>query len=106
MSVSLRTSRPSWFVRNSWIPMALAAVSLTVMVSVSAVTVGEALGVVSPSRSIRTLHAACDRVVERLLTTHDPIELERSRILVNTLDCSVSARLIRWQANRTGGLVP
>ena len=42
--------------------MALAAVSLIVMVGV---TVDEALGIVSPSSSTRTLHAACDRVVER-----------------------------------------
>ena len=103
MSTSLRTSRPSWFVRNSWIPMALAAVLLTVIVGV---TVDEALGIVFPSSSTRTLHTACDRVVERLLTTHDPIELERSRILMNTLDCSVSDRLSRWPASRTGGLVP
>ena len=83
--------------------MALAAVSLAVMVGV---TVDEALGLVSPSRSTRTLHAACDRVVERLLTTRDSVELERSRILVNTLDCGVSDRLSRWPASRTGGLVP
>lgn len=103
MSTSLRTLRPSWFVRCSWIPMALAAVSLAVMIGV---TVDEALGLVSPSSSTRTLHAACDWVVERLLTTHDPVELERSRILVNTLDCGVSDRLSRWPASRTGGLVP
>ena len=106
MSTSLRTSRPSWFVRNSWIPMVLASVSLTAMVSMSAVAVGEALGVVSASSSPRKLHAACDQVVERLLTTHDPVELERSRILVDTLDCSVSDRLSRWPTSRTGGLVP
>lgn len=99
MFSSLGTSRPSWFVRNSWILMVFASVSLTVMASVSAVTVGEALGVVSPSRSTRTLHAACDRVVERVLTTHDPVDFERSRILVSTLDCSVSARLSHWPAS-------
>ena len=69
MSSLLGTSSPSWFVRNSRIPYwLLTPLSLTVM---AGVTVGEALGVVSPSCSTRTLHAACDRVVERLLTTRD-----------------------------------
>ncbi len=54
----------------------------------------------------RKLHIACDRVVERLLTTHDPVELERSRILVHELDCGVSHRVNDWPPGRTGGLVP
>ena len=49
---------------------------------------------------------ACPQVVERLLTTLDPVELERSRILVSTLDCDVPRQLSRSPANRTGGLRP
>lgn len=85
MSTLLGGPRPSWFVRNSWIPMVVASVSLIATASVSAMDVGEALGVVYLSGSTRTLGAACDRAVELLLTTHDSVELERSRILVNTL---------------------
>ena len=47
---------------------------------------------------------ACAQVVERLLTTHDPIELERSRILIEDLDCDVPHQLSRLPASRTGGL--
>lgn len=49
---------------------------------------------------------ACPQVVERLLTTHDAVELERSRILVSALDCGVPRQLSRLPANRTGGLRP
>ena len=36
---------------------------------------------------------ACDRAVEVLLTSRDPIELQRSGILIHELDCSISRRL-------------
>jgi len=36
---------------------------------------------------------ACDRAVETLLASRDPIELQRSGILIHELDCSVSRRL-------------
>ena len=36
---------------------------------------------------------ACDRAVETLLTSRDPIELQRSGILIHELDCSISRRL-------------
>ena len=36
---------------------------------------------------------ACDRAVEMLLTSRDPIELQRSGILIHELDCSISRRL-------------
>ena len=59
--------------------------------------------VLSPSQ--QRLSTACDRVVERLLTTHDAVELERSRILVKTIGCDVSRRLASWPAGRTGWLM-
>ncbi len=103
MSTSLESPRQPWFVRFSWIPAILSPVWLTVIVSL---LVGEVLDVLSPSASSRKLHVVCDRVVERLLTTRDPVELERSRILVNTLGCSVSDRMRNWPSNRAGGLWP
>ena len=36
---------------------------------------------------------ACDRAVEVLLTSRDPIELQRSGILIHELNCSISRRL-------------
>lgn len=36
---------------------------------------------------------ACDRAVETLLTSRDPIELQRSSILIHELDCNISRRL-------------
>ena len=53
----------------------------------------------------KRLHMACDHVVETLLTTHDPVELERARILVKVLDCDVENRIAGWSPGRTGGLV-
>lgn len=38
---------------------------------------------------------ACDRAVDTLLTSRDPVELQRSSILIRALDCSVSRRLPR-----------
>jgi len=37
--------------------------------------------------------AECDRQVAALLTTHDALELERARVLIRELDCSVIRRL-------------
>ena len=56
--------------------------------------------------SERQLSITCDRVVKRLLTTHDPVELERSRILVNALDCDVPHRLSHLPASQAEGLDP
>ncbi len=50
------------------------------------------------------LRKACDHTVETLLTTHDPVELERARILVNILDCGVARRIDDWPPARIGGL--
>ena len=36
---------------------------------------------------------ACDRAVEMLLTSRDPVELQRSGILIHELDCSIGRRL-------------
>lgn len=36
---------------------------------------------------------ACDRAVDVVLTSRDPVELQRSGILIRALDCSVSRRL-------------
>ena len=36
---------------------------------------------------------ACDRAVEVLLTSRDPIELQRSGILIHELNCGISRRL-------------
>ncbi len=36
---------------------------------------------------------ACDRAVELLLTSRDPIELQRSGILIHELNCGISRRL-------------
>ena len=68
-------------------------------VMIGSVVLGVWLGTIGD----RQLDPICDRVVERLLTTRDPVELERSRILVNQLDCSVSDRITKWTAERTGG---
>lgn len=38
---------------------------------------------------------ACDRAVEVLLTSRDPIELQRSGILIHELNCGISRRLPR-----------
>lgn len=76
MSTSLGSPRPSWFVRDAWIPVVLASVSLIAMATVSAMVGGEGLGVVSRSWLSRTPRTACDCIVERLLTTRDPVELE------------------------------
>jgi hypothetical protein len=35
----------------------------------------------------------CDRQVALLMTTKDPVELERAKYLINKLDCSIGRRL-------------
>jgi len=80
---------------------------LVTLLLVVAIWIGAVAAIVSIfSRSDTVLGTACDRVVEHLLTTHDPVELERSRILVNQIGCDVSRRLKRWPAVRTGNLTP
>jgi hypothetical protein len=51
-----------------------------------------AIGVVIgwPSEKSR---AVCDEAVRQLLTTKDFVELERSKFLIRSLDCSVRRRL-------------
>lgn len=44
----------------------------------------------------------CDAVVQTLLTTRDPIELQRAGILVDNLNCSVSRRAFPWLHDRVG----
>ena len=43
--------------------------------------------------NLPAIRKACDRAVEALLTSRDPIELQRSCILIHDLDCSISRRL-------------
>ena len=86
---SVRGLVPWWF-----------AASLAVVIVWAWVVVDKA---VTSDRALRTV---CDRVVEHLLTTNDPVELERSRILVSQVGCDVSRRLERWPAARTGNLTP
>jgi hypothetical protein len=91
--------------RRSWISFSLGLSIVWILMAILAgIGLGRALDSLSPLD--RKLHIACDRVVERLLNTHDPVELERSRILVNALHCGVSRRVGDWPAGRTGGLVP
>lgn len=42
---------------------------------------------------LTTIRKACDRAVEAVLISRDPVELQRSDILIRALDCSVSRRL-------------
>jgi hypothetical protein len=44
----------------------------------------------SPSTN---LSEVCDRVVNQLFTTDDPIELQRAAIIIHELDCSVRRRI-------------
>ena len=62
------------------IPAALGACSLVVLFSLFGMDLGAA-------------RRACDRAVEVLLTSRDPVELQRSGILIHELDCSISRRL-------------
>ena len=62
------------------IPAALGACSLVVLFSLFGTDLGAA-------------RRACDRAVEALLTSRDPVELQRSGILIHELDCSISRRL-------------
>ncbi len=69
------------------------------------VVLGFVIGILL-DRESSTVRPICDRVVERLLTTHDPVELERSRILVSHFECHLTDRISKWSAERTGGLNP
>lgn len=95
MSETLAKLRRRSWANYAWI---VVPVATSVVISFSVLTIDRG--------SDRKLHVACDRVVERLLTTRDSIELERSRILVNALRCGVERRLSDWPSSRTGGLVP
>jgi hypothetical protein len=48
--------------------------------------------VVAPPISTKATRA-CDQAVSTLLNTKDAVELERSRILIDQLSCSVAKRL-------------
>lgn len=48
---------------------------------------------VIPDSTDRAARKTCDRAVDMLLTSRDPIELQRSGILVHELDCGISRRL-------------
>ena len=54
---------------------------------------GIVLFVVMPDNTDRAARKTCDRAVEVLLTSRDPVELQRSGILIHELDCSISRRL-------------
>ena len=45
------------------------------------------------SNRVQAKREACDRAVSSLLATNDLVELERSKYLVDKLDCGVSQRL-------------
>lgn len=45
------------------------------------------------SKPLPATRKACDRAVEVLLTSHDPVELQRSGILIHELNCSIGRRL-------------
>ena len=87
--------------RGSWISLNGSWVIVGIMLM--SVVIGLALGVLL-NREDDKLGPACDRAVERLLTTHDVVELERSRFLIKRLECSVSDRIKSWSAERNGGL--
>lgn len=48
------------------------------------------LVVIEPTPAQR---AACNRVVQTLLTTHDPIEIQRAGILVRQMNCDIVSRM-------------
>ena len=54
---------------------------------------GIVLFVVMPYNADRAARKACDRAVDTLLTSRDPIELQRSGILVHELNRGISRRL-------------
>ena len=82
--------------------------AILTMVLIAAAIIGLGIGMGALLRGGRLpdkrLHMACDRVVETLLLTHDPVELERARILVNMLNCGLEERIDDWPPARIGGL--
>lgn len=46
-----------------------------------------------PDDADRAATKTCDRAVEVLLTSRDPIELQRSGILIHELNCGITRRL-------------
>lgn len=49
--------------------------------------------IIAPTDQDRAATKTCDRAVEVLLTSRDPIELQRSGILIHELNCGSSRRL-------------
>lgn len=66
----------------------LIAMVILVMVATSGVVI-----LVMPDDTDRAARKTCDRAVELLLTSRDPIELQRSGILIHELNCGISRRL-------------
>ncbi len=50
---------------------------------------------VDTAPSVSERRKVCDRAVDALLNSRDPIEVQRAGILIENLDCSVSRRLGR-----------
>ena len=64
------------------------------MVACAAVVVCSFVIIFGPELTgLAATRKACDRAVEAVLTSRDPVELQRSGILIRALDCNVSRRL-------------
>ncbi len=46
-----------------------------------------------PSQHVVALRGICDGAVKMLLTSHDVAEIERSGVLINSLNCDVARRI-------------
>ena len=51
------------------------------------------VSIIAPTDQDRAARRACDQAVEVLLTSRDPIGLQRSGILIHELNCGISRRL-------------
>lgn len=80
----LTIANPRQFAKEAF-PALFALVLLSIGIGVGIYSV------VGSQPSKRT--AACDEAVHQVLTTKDPVELQRNIFLVRWLDCSVSSRL-------------
>ena len=90
MVLPLRNPKPIW---REWWPLISGftlggTVTLSLMVAVS-----PELVLSLPNGTHASWKEACDRAVANLLYSGDPIELQRSDILIRRLDCSVTRRL-------------
>ena len=63
------------------------------MAAIILLSVGLWAAVLWPTARDKRATAECDRQVAALLATHDALELERARVLIHELDCSVIRRL-------------